>query len=371
MPSSRAALLLLPLMLASACGRRTDAQPAAPAPAAPPTPAAATRSSLAEPEKVRRATEIQSTGLLRSRQAASLAPSVPGTLRQVVARRGQTVAEGAPLLLLDADLARATLAQAEAAVAAAEAQLRLAEDALRRTVEISKSEGGVAAAQVVQVEAQRDLAAAQAAAARAQRQQAEVNLRYHTLRAPFPGVVTRVPDGVGMPVAPGVALVTLESARTLVLETSLTQEEAAAIAPGTAVEVWVPATGARSREARVSVRVPAVDAATGRVPLEIELPNADGRFLPHASARVRFPQSAPRDLYRVASSALLQRDGSHAVWTAGADGKARALPARLVSLEGEVALVDPGPAGWPQGQKVVERPPLGIADGLAIAEVAR
>jgi len=36
-----------------------------------------------------------------------------------------------------------------------------------------------------------------------------------------------------------------------------------------------------------------------------------------------------------------------------------------------VALVDPGPAGWPRGLQVVERPPLGIADGLVIAEVAR
>jgi len=363
---ARASLFLLPLALASACSQRADAQQA---PAA--EPAAPARPALVDPAKVRHAGEALATGLLRSRQAAQLGPAVPGTLQKVVARRGQQVAEGATLLLLDADAARATLAQAEAAVAAAEAQLRLAEDALRRTTEIQKSEGGVAAAQVVQAEGQRDLAAAQAAAARAQRQQAEVNLRHHTLRAPFPGVVTRVPEGVGMPVSPGAALVSLESTRTLVLETSLTQEEAAAAVAGTAVEVWVPATGARSREARVAVVVPSVDAATGRVPVEIDLPNADGRFLPHASARARFPAGPARDLYRVATGALLQRDGGHAVWTAGPDGKARALPARLVSQEGDAALVDPGPGGWPADLKVVERPPLGIAEGLLVAEARR
>ncbi|MBI5070395.1 MAG: efflux RND transporter periplasmic adaptor subunit [Deltaproteobacteria bacterium] len=365
MSPARASLLLLSLALSAACGRRADALPAA-EPAAP-----AAGPALVEPARVRHAGEVLATGLLRSRQTAQLAPSVPGTLQRVVARRGQQVVEGATLLILDGDAARATLAQAEAAVSAAEAQLRLAEDALRRTAEIQKADGGVAPAQLVQVEAQRDLAAAQAAAARAQRQQAEVNLRYHTLRAPFPGVVTRVPEGVGMPVAPGAPLVSLESTRTLVLDTSLTQEEAAAVAPGAAVEVWVPATGARTREARVAVVVPAVDPATGRVPVEIEISNAAGRFLPHASARARLPAGPPRDLYRVPTGALLQRDGAHAVWTAGADGKARALPARLVAQEGDSALVDPGPGGWPAGLRVVERPPLGIAEGVAVAEAGR
>lgn len=365
MPLARAMLLLLPAALAMGCGRRADALPvAAEAPAAGPP-------ALVEPARVRHTGEVLATGLLRSRQVTQLAPAVPGTLQKVVARRGQQVAEGTPLLLLDADAALATLAQAEAAVAASEAQVRLAEDALRRTAEIQKADGGVAPAQLVQVEAQRDLAAAQAAAARAQRQQAEVHLRHHTLRAPFAGVVTRVPDGVGMPVAPGAALVSLESTRALVLETSLTQEEAATVAAGAAAEVWVPATGARSREARVAVVVPAVDPTTGRVPVEIELPNPDGRFLPHASARARLPAGPARDLYRVSTGSLLQRDGGHAVWTAGPDGRARALPARLVSQEGDAALVDPGPGGWPAGLKVVERPPLGIADGLAVAEVRR
>ncbi len=353
----RPVLLLLPLL--AACGERAGAADPGVAP-----PASASR--LADPQRVRHVPEILASGTLRSRLSAGLAPAVAGTLQRVAVVRGQTVAEGAVLLELEPDLARAQLAQAEAGLAAAEAGLKIAEDGLGRLAEIEKNQGGVTAAQMVQVRSQRDLAAAQILAARAQVQQAQVNLRHHVLRAPFAGVVTSVPDGLGMPVSPGAPLVSLEAVRQLVLETSLAQDEAAQVRTGAKVEVWVPATGARTGEATVTVRVPAVDSATGRVPVEVAVPNADGRFLPHASARARFPAGAPRDAWRVDAASLVQRDGAFAVWTAGADGRARALPVRVLAQEGESALVDPGAPGWPPGVQVVERPPLGIAEGAPL-----
>jgi hypothetical protein len=73
----------------------------------------------------------------------------------------------------------------------------------------------------------------------------------------------------------------------------------------------------------------------------------------------------------VAATALLQRDGAHALCTAGPDGRARALPVQLLDQEGEEALVDAGPAGWPAGRLVVERPPPGLVEGGAVAEGAR
>jgi len=358
-PPIAAALLLA---AAGACSRGSAREDSAAAPA----PAAASR--MAEPARTRHAGETVVSGTLKAVRSAALAPAVPGTLRRVAVRRGQLVAEGALLLELEADAARAGLAQAEAGVAAAEAQLRLAEDALRRMSEIQKGDGGLSAQQLLQAEGQRDLAAAQAQGARAQKLQAEVALRHHTLRAPFAGLVTRVPDGVGMPVAPGTSLVSLEAVRTLVLETSLTQEEAAEVQAGATVEVWVPASGARTAAATVSLVLPSVDAATGRVPVEIAVPNPEGRFLPHAFARARFPAGPARDAWKVPAAALTQREGRFAAWVAAADGKARLLPVRLLAQEGEVAVVDPGAGGWPAGTRVVERPPLGIAEGMAVAE---
>jgi hypothetical protein len=43
---------------------------------------------------------------------------------------------------------------------------------------------------------------------------------------------------------------------------------------------------------------------------------------------------------------------------------------KLLEQAGGDALVDPGPAGWPAGVRVVAAPPLGIVEGTPLAEGA-
>ncbi|HET7825030.1 MAG TPA: efflux RND transporter periplasmic adaptor subunit [Anaeromyxobacter sp.] len=365
-------LALLSAVLATlSCGDRARA----PAPAGAPSPGAAAPTAppparLVEPERVRHASRTTVTGTLKARQSAPLAMSVPGTLLRVPVRRGEEVREGALLASLDDAAAAAARKQAQAAVAAAKAQLALADDALARAKRI-RDEEGVSEAQLFEARARRDGAAAGLAAAEAQLEQATVQLAHHHLHAPFAGVVTRVPDGVGITVAPGVPVVSLASTRQLVLDTTLTQAEAAEVRPGAKAIVTVPATGARIADATVQVVVPAVDPDTNRVPIEIAVPNADGRFLPNAFARAELAGAGERDAWRVPSAALVERAGGHAVWVAAADGKARALPVRLLAEERDAAIVRPEEGSWPAGLKVVEAPPLGIVEGTAVAEAGR
>jgi multidrug efflux pump subunit AcrA (membrane-fusion protein) len=117
------------------------------------------------------------------------------------------------------------------------------------------------------------------------------------------------------------------------------------------------------------VVLPAVDAQTNRVPVELSVPNPDGRFLPNAHARAELVRGGERDAWRVPSSSLVQRDGGFSVWVAGGDGKARALAVRLLAEEGDASVVAPDGA-WPAGQQVVARPPVGIAEGTQVAGVA-
>lgn len=361
--------LALAALVAVSCGR--GAAPAAapvdraPAPPAGPAPVAA---HLVEPVAVRFAARVTSTGTLRARASSPLAFPVPGTLARVAVERGQEVRRGALLAALDDAAAAAAVQQAEAAVAAARAQLALADDALARVTRL-RTEDGASEAQAVQARAQRDQAAAQLAAAQAQLAQARVHHGHHFLAAPFAGVVTRVPDGLGVTVSPGVPLVHLVSTRELVLDTSLTQEDAAELARGARVVVSVAATGARTTDATLTVVVPAVEAATGRVPVEIAVPNGSGAFLAGAFARAELPRGAERDAWRVPATALVQRAGGHAVWVAGADGRARALPARLLAEDGDTAVVLPEGGRWPDGLEVIEAPPVGLAEGTPVAEV--
>lgn len=371
------AAALVALAVAGGCRSRPAGSEPAPSPAAAPAPPAAGGEGqrlaapgaegvrLAAPERLRYAPRLVATGTLRARNASTLAMSVPGTLARVAVARGQEVPAGALLASLDDAAAAAAVRQAEAAVAAARAQLALAEDARSRAERIRQEEG-VSEAQLFQARAQRDLAAAQLAAAEAQLDQARVHLRHHHLRAPFAGVVTRIPDGLGVAVAPGVPVVTLVSTRALLLETSLTQEEAAELRPGVRAAVTVPASGARTAEAVVAVVVPAVDAATNRVPVELAVPNGDGRLLPNAFARAELPRRAERDAWRVPAGALVQREAGYGAWVTGPDGKARVLPVRVLAEEGDAAVVVPESGAWPEALRVVERPPLGIVEGMAL-----
>jgi RND family efflux transporter MFP subunit len=305
--------------------------------ATPAQAASATTARLAIPEHVRYTPSLTVTGTLKARQVSPLAMSVPGILTTVTVKRGQEVRAGALLASVDDGVASAARRQG---VAAARAQLALAEDALQRVGRL-RSEDGASEAQAVQTRVQRDATAAQLAAAEAQLDQARVNLAHHQLVAPFAGVVTRVPDGVGITVAAGTPLVTLVRTRELVLETSLTQGDAAELAPGAKASVSVPATGARTPDATVTVVVPAVDAATNRVPVELSVPNRDGRFLPNAFARAELPRGG-RDAWPVPSGALIQHLGRYAVWTTGVDAKARVVAVRVLAEQGEKSLVVPG-----------------------------
>lgn len=373
---SRPLLVTTTLLALAACQRGPKAPEASPPPAAaaaadaraPAAAPGAAPARLVAPERIRFAPRTTATGTLKARQASPLAMSVPGILTSVAVKRGQEVRAGALLASLDAGVAAAAKRQAEAAVAAARAQLALAEDALARVTRL-RSEDGASEAQAFQARAQRDAAAAQVAAAEAQLEQATVNLAHHHLVAPFAGVVTRVPDGLGVTVAPGAPVVTLVSTRELVLETSLTQEDAAGLTPGAKATVSVPATGARTTEATIAVVVPAVDAATNRVPVELAVPNRDGRFLANAFGRAELARGAERDAWRVPSASLVQREGGYGVWVAGADAKARALPVRVLAEEGESTVVVPEGGAWPAGAKVIEAPPSGLSDGAAVAEV--
>ncbi|HEY6101408.1 MAG TPA: efflux RND transporter periplasmic adaptor subunit [Anaeromyxobacter sp.] len=357
-------------LLAAACGGDRGRPPApAPAPAAA-APAQPATSRLVAPERVRHASRIATTGTLKARQSAPLAMSAAGTLLRVAVKRGQEVREGALLASLDDAAAAAGRRQAEAAVAAARAQLALAEDALARVKRI-RDEEGVSEAQLVEARSRRDLAVAGLAGAEAQLEQAKVLLAHHHLHAPFAGVVTRVPDGVGITVAPGVPVVSLASTRQLVLETSLTQAEAAEVRRGAKVVVTVPATGAHTAEATVEVVVPSVDTETNRVPVEIAVPNADGRFLANAFARAEVSGRVERDAWRIPAAALVQRSGGYAVWVTGPDAKARTLPVRLLAEARDLAVVAPDEGGWPDGLRVVEAPPLGISEGALLAEAGR
>lgn len=358
-------------LLATGCGR-SEPTPRETKSASTPTAAAEAPVMVrfAELRKVRYAPRVAVTGTLKARQSAPLAFAAAGPLARIAVRRGQEVATGQLLGALDDAIAVAQKKQTEAAVAAAKVQLELAEDAYKRLQAI-RAEEGASEAQAFQVRSQRDLAASQLAAAEAALAQAAGNLDHHYLRAPFAGVVTRIPDGLGITVGPGVPLFALSSTRALFLDTSVTQDQANELRTGSRVAVVVPATGARTDAANLQVVVGSVDSQTGRVPVEVAVPNGDGRFLANAFARAELARGAERDGWKVPAGSLLQREGTYAVWIAGPDGRTRALPVRVLGEEEDAAVVVPADGRWPEASRPILAPATGLTEGARVTEAAR
>jgi RND family efflux transporter MFP subunit len=221
---------------------------------------------------------VELDGTLEAVHEAQLGFKVGGRLARVAVKVGDRVAAGALLAELDDSEAEAQLAAAEAQARAAQASLTLAQDAERRTLPLVKA-GSVPEANGVQSSEQRQLAAAQLDAARAQHALARAALSNHALKAPFAGTITLAPTGIGAVVNPGQPLFGLVDTSALKLATTVSEEDANLLEKGAEVRV---SAGSSEVKGKVSAVLGTLDARTRRVPVVVDFDNTK---LPGAALR--------------------------------------------------------------------------------------
>lgn len=133
---------------------------------------------------------------------------VHGFLEKVLVDEGKLVRAGQPLFQLSTGELRIEVAKAEAALASALAEAKTAELELERVgglvdkKVITKTEKELAAAKM-------EMAQARISAARASLEEAQLKLSYATIKAPFTGVVNRIPLRLGSLIEEGTLLTTL------------------------------------------------------------------------------------------------------------------------------------------------------------------
>jgi membrane fusion protein, multidrug efflux system len=140
--------------------------------------------------------EITATGEIEALQSIDLRPEVDGRIVEIVAREGQEVEQGAPLIKVDD-------AQLKAQVAQLEAQRDLAKQALARTQELI-AQHAASGADLEQAEATER-------SAQAQYDLQRIRLDRTTVRAPFGGVVGQRHVSLGDYVTPSTPLMTLHT----------------------------------------------------------------------------------------------------------------------------------------------------------------
>ncbi len=295
--------LLIPALLAlllSACAGGEGGAP----PAMPPTPVSV--ATVVE----RPVTDWSSwSGRFQATQSAEIRARVAGELKFTIDPREY----------------RAAVANARANLARAEARLDLARRELKRAR--SLQEAGVMAGEELDAKiGEERQAGADVESARAALTQAELNLDFTRIEAPFAGRIGAADVQAGNLIQPGVTLLTtlvsvdpirvdfeIDEPAYLRLKRHLSSN------PETPSTVRVGLTGdtAPNAEGRVVFIDNALDPATGTIRVRAELANPDGLYTPGLFARVQLLGAEPRQALQVHPQAVLTDQDRRYVYVAG------------------------------------------------------
>ncbi|MCK6503179.1 efflux RND transporter periplasmic adaptor subunit [Myxococcota bacterium] len=275
--------------------------PSGAATAAPPT--AVRTLTLAPQEWVQ---TVTATGVVEVRDSVELRPETSGVITAIHFQDGQAVEQGALLVQLRDTDARAQVAEAEARLALAEVTLgRL--QALVATDNAPRAE-------VDQAQAERDLAAAQVA-------RAKEAVRRTRVVAPFAGVLGRRDFAVGATVDPARTLTRLDRLDLLVVDVSVSEDDAVAVVMDQPATVSVEAVQVE-QTGRVRYVSPRARAGSRTVDVRVEVDDLGGRLRPGLSAAVRIEVGRLPDAVVVPAYAVIQGATGASAWVVGEGDKA-------------------------------------------------
>ncbi|MBZ4419031.1 efflux RND transporter periplasmic adaptor subunit [Myxococcus sp. RHSTA-1-4] len=271
------------------------------APAAPPPREIET--VTLEPKQVRDTGEY--LGALTSRQNVTVLPQVGGYVRRIHVRPGQQVAEGAPLVEVDAREETAALDSAQAQLSSAQVNLELARRTLARTEALNKE--GLASAQELEgARAQVEAAEAASRSSAAQVTQRQVQLQFNVVRAPFAGTVGDVLVRLGDFVSATTPLTSIAQADVLEVSVAVPSPRARSLKPDTALEI-LDAQGKVLLTSTVFFVAPQADPRTQLVEVKAAFRNTVG-LRPSELVRARLVYSV-RDALQIPALAVVRQSG--------------------------------------------------------------
>ena len=260
---------------------------------------------------------------------STISAQTSGAIKAIYFDVNDQVEAGALLLEIDNIQQQASLSQARANLAQTVAQNEDAQVLLKRNQRLFKK-GTVSQGELDSTTARAKSAAAAVAAARAQVKQAEEQLAYTKVRAPYSGIVSNRHVEMGELVNPGSPLMT---------GLSLTELRAVADAPQrlasqyqSADQISVRVNGTELQPAKVTV-FPYADAALHSVRLRADLPTSAENLIPGMWAKVVMT-TGQRDAITVPADAVIQRSELSAVYSQR-NGKAVLRQVRVGNPQGE------------------------------------
>lgn len=266
------------------------------------------------------------SGTLEAERAATVRAEAGGSVLGTSAEEGQRVGAGQLLARIEDAAARDALLSAQSGVRAAESAQRTAQREVERTEQLVQ--GGALAERDLEV-ARNNLSAAQAqlADARARLAAAQKQVESTQVRSPIAGVVSERAVNAGDVVSPGSPLFTVIDPASMQLAASVPAEQLAALRIGTPVEFEVRGYPGRAFRGEVKRVNPAVDPATGQVPILVSIPNAEGALLAGLFAEGQVQSESRRAL--VVPAEAVDETGAAPLVLKIEGGVVRSVPVRI------------------------------------------
>ncbi len=288
----------------------------------------------AKTEKIRK-TEVdeyyRTSGTVKAKTVSDVASRVMGTVTSVRVKEGDKVSEGEVLLNIDdgdvarrADAAREGYREAQYSLDAAGKNMRLTELTYERYKNLYLDKA-ISAHEMDEIETQKDVAAieferARAALGRAKAnlEEAEINLGFTNIKAPVAGVVTGKKAEVGDMAVPGEVLLRVEDISSFTLEVNVDEKMLGKLEPGMTVYADIDALG-RVIEGDITEVVPAIDPGTRTFLVKIALGDESLRTGLYASVLI---PSGKRGALLVPRPAVIDKGQLEGVYTVNDEGVA-------------------------------------------------
>jgi len=260
------------------------------------------------------------SGVLEPRRTVRIHAETNGPVLALGAEELDRVEAEQVLVRLDPVLADVEVERALAAVARAESEQALAESHLERQRELAQRQ--VLSDSVLEdAENRARVARASLREARALLRRAREDLDNKTVAAPFAGELRSFPLEQGEYVREGQVLAELVDLSSARIEIGVGDREVVALRPDQPVRLEVEAYPDRRFEGRVLRVGSSADPGSRRFPVEVEVPNPEGRLLPGMVARVFLDLGDPELRTVVPRDATVDEFGLHFVYVVERNGR--------------------------------------------------
>lgn len=357
--SSYVFLILLPIAAFLLTGLVGCSEKEAPAPPAPPEVTVATVGQQDVP--IYNEWVAQLNGPVN----AEITPKVQGYLLKQEYQNGYFVKKGQRLFELDPRQYEAALDVAKASVAGAEANLAKFEADVARDTPLT-AQNAIPQKQLDNDTANRDAAAAQVLAEKANEKNAELNLAWTNVNSPIDGIAGASNSQVGDLVGTGTKMVTVSQVNPIWAYFNISERDFLGVA--SRVEGIISGRVSRDSVANTPIQFiqandvpyPAkgrfvyvnrqVGSQTGTIQMAAEFPNPDAALRPGGFGRVRIQGGVNKQALLVPQRAVIEVQSNYMVVVLSSDQKARFRPVKMGQRVGPNWIVS---EGLEPGEKVV------------------